>query len=69
MAVIPASQEVLGNVPTNAGKVRYAGSIPGSKRSLGGERGSPLQYSCLENPTDRGACRLQSIASHRVRHS
>ena len=28
--------------------------------------GSPLQYSCLENPTDRGACRLQSMGSQRV---
>ena len=31
------------------------GSIPGSGRSLGGENGNPLQYSCLENPTDREA--------------
>ena len=29
--------------------------IPGSGRSLGGGRGNPLQHSCLENPTDRGA--------------
>ena len=28
---------------------------PGSGRSSGGERGNPLQYSCLENPMDRGA--------------
>ena len=34
-----------------------------------GERnGNPLQYPCLENPMDRGAWRLQSIGSHRVRH-
>ena len=31
------------------------GSIPGSGRSLGEENGNPLQYSCLENPMDRGA--------------
>ena len=31
------------------------GSIPGSGRSLGEGNGSPLQYSCLENPVDRGA--------------
>ena len=31
------------------------GSIPGSGRSLGGGHGNPLQYSCLENPMDRGA--------------
>ena len=31
------------------------GSIPGSGRSPGGGHGNPLQYSCLENPKDRGA--------------
>ena len=31
------------------------GSVPGSGRSPGGGRGSPFQYSCLENPTDQGA--------------
>ena len=31
------------------------GSIPGSARSLGEGNGNPLQYSCLEEPTDRGA--------------
>ena len=31
------------------------GPIPGSGRSPGGEPGNPLQYSCLENPMDRGA--------------
>ena len=30
------------------------GSIPGSGRAPGEENGNPLQYSCLENPTDRG---------------
>ena len=30
------------------------GSIPGSGRSSGEGNGNPLQYSCLENPTDRG---------------
>ena len=30
------------------------GSVPGSGRSSGGGQGNPLQYSCLENPTDRG---------------
>ena len=33
------------------------GSIPGSGRSPGGQHGSPLQHSCLENPTDSGAWR------------
>ena len=32
-----------------------AGSIPGSGRSSGGENGTSLQYSCMENPMDRGA--------------
>ena len=32
-----------------------AGSIPGSERSPGEGNGNPLQYSCLENPMDRGA--------------
>ena len=31
------------------------GSIPGSGRSPGEGNGNPLQYSCLENPTDGGA--------------
>ena len=31
------------------------GLIPGSGRSPGGGHGNPLQYSCLENPSDRGA--------------
>ena len=34
-----------------------SGSIPGSERSSGEGNGNPLQYSCLENPTDRGAWR------------
>ena len=33
------------------------GSTPGSRRSPGGGNGNPLQYSCLENPMDRGAWR------------
>ena len=31
------------------------GSVPGSGRSSGEGNGTPLQYSCLENPMDRGA--------------
>ena len=38
-----------------AGDVKDVGSIPGSGRSPGGGQGSPLHYSCLENPMDRGA--------------
>ena len=43
------------NPPANAGNGRDVGSIPGSRRSPGGGHGSPLQYSCLEDPMDRGA--------------
>ena len=46
---------VVKNPPVNAGDVRDAHSIPGSRRSPGGGHGNPLQYSCLENPMDRGA--------------
>ena len=38
-----------------AGDVTEAGSTPGLGRPPGGGRGYPLQHSCLENPTDRGA--------------
>ena len=47
---------VVKNLPANAGDVRDAGSVPGSERFPGGGHGNPLQYSCLENPMDRGAC-------------
>ena len=45
------------NLPANAGEIGEAGSVPGSGRSPGGGNGNPLQYSCLENPADRGAWR------------
>ena len=45
------------NPPANAGDARDTGSIPRSGRSPGGGHGNPLQYSCLENPMDRGAWR------------
>ena len=43
------------NSPANAGDIRDMGLIPGSGKSPGGKYGIPLQYSCLENPMDRGA--------------
>ena len=43
------------NPPANAGDVSNTGSISESGRSPEGERGNLLQYSCLENPMDRGA--------------
>ena len=59
-----ASQVVLvvKNLPANAGHVRDMGSIPGLGRSPGGRHGNPLQYSCLENPMDRGAWEPASSA-------
>ena len=41
----------------NAGDAGVVGSIPGSGRSPGGRHGNPLQYSCLENPMNKGAWR------------
>ena len=43
------------NLPANAGDIRDTGSISGSGKSLGGGHDNPVQYSCLENPMDRGA--------------
>ena len=56
----------LKDLPANAGDVRDLSSIPGSGRSPGGGHGNPLQYSCLENPMDRGAWRA---TVHRVAKS
>ena len=65
-------------LPADAGDIRDSGSIPGSGRSPGGGHGNPLQYSCLENPMDRGAwwaavygvaksqTRLKQLSSHVV---
>ena len=46
---------VVKKPPTIARDSRDLGSIPGSGRSPGEGNGNPLQYSCLENPMDRGA--------------
>ena len=46
---------VVKNVLANAGDLRGKGLISGLGRSSGGGNGNPLQYSCLENPMDRGA--------------
>ena len=51
----------------NAGDIRDMGSIPGLGRSPGGGHGNPLQYSCLENPTEEPGG-LQSMGLQRVRH-
>ena len=51
-----ASQVVLvvKNLPTNAGDIKALSLIPGLGRYPGGGHGNPLQYSCLENPMNRG---------------
>ena len=54
---------VVKNPPVSVGDERDPGSIPGLGRSPGGGNGNPLQYSCLENPMDRGAWRA---TVHRV---
>ena len=49
---------VVKNPPANAGDSGDVGSIPEWGRSPGEGHGNPVQYSCLENPTDRGAWRV-----------
>ena len=57
---------VVKNLPAKAGDVRDVSLIPGSGRSPGGRHGNSLQYSCLENPMDRGAWQA---TVHRVTES
>ena len=45
---------VVENPPANAGDARDEGSVPESGRSPGEGNGNPLQYSCLENPMEKG---------------
>ena len=54
------------NPPANTGDIRDPGSIPGSERFPGEGNGKPFQYSCLENPIDKGT--WQAIV-HRVTES
>ena len=58
---------MVNNLPANAGDIRHMGLIPRLGRFPGRRHGNPLQYSCLENPMDKGAGRLQSIGSLRDR--
>ena len=57
---------VVKNPPASAGDTKDAGSISGSGRSPGEGNGNPLQYSCLEDPMDRGA---QPATVHEVAES
>ena len=55
---------VVKNPPAHVGDGRDLGLTPGSRRSPGGGHGNPVQYSCLENPMDRGAWKatIHSVA-------
>ena len=55
-------------VKESAYNARDPGSIPGSGRSPGEGNGNPLQYSCLENPMDRGTWQATVHGVARVRH-
>ena len=65
-AVLSYFEDVLKNLPANAGDIGDVDSVPGSRRSPGGRNGNPLQYSCLGNPMVRGAWRA---AVHRIAKS
>ena len=56
-------------VKASASNVGDPGSIPGSGRSPREGNGTPLQYSCLESPMDRGAWRVHRVAKSRTRLS
>ena len=70
--VLGASQLalVVKSLPSkaNAGDLRHVGLIPGLGRSPGEGYSNSLQYSCLENPMDKGAWHVQSIGLQRVGH-
>ena len=54
------------NLPADAGDIGDSGLIPGSGRSPGRGNGNPLQYSCLEDPMDRGGWRAPVHGATRV---
>ena len=60
---------VVKNLLVNAGDIRDSGSIPGSGRFPGVGDGNIFQYSCLENPMDRGAWQatVHGVAQNRTR--
>ena len=57
---------MIKNLPANSGDIKDMGLIPGLVRAPGGGHGNPLQYSCLENPMDRG---VWQVLAHRVAKS
>ena len=56
---------VVKNLPANEGAAGDRGSIPGRGSSPGGGNGSPLQYSCWDDPMDRGAWWTASLWVHK----
>ena len=68
LSVLPTEALGVKNPPTDAGDIRDTCSIPVSGRSPGGSHGNPLPYSCLEDPTDRGASRttVHGVAKSRT---
>ena len=60
---------VIKSPPANAGNVTNAGSIPGLRRSPEEGHDNPVQYSCLENPMDRGVWRatVYGVAKSKTR--
>ena len=59
---------VVKNLPANEGDARDVGLIPWLERPPGGGNGNPLQHSCRENSTDRGAWWASVQGLQRVRH-
>ena len=57
------------NSYSNAGDIGEVGSTPGLRRPPEGGQSNPLQYSCLENPMDRGAWRaiVRGVAKSQTR--
>ena len=60
--------KVVKNPPANAEDRKDSSLTPGFKRTPGVGNSSPLQYSCLENPMDRGAWQATVQGSQRVGH-
>ena len=72
MTLWPVASEgalVVQNLLVSAGDIREAGLIPGSGRSPGGGHDNLFQYSCLENPMDRGLAGYSSLDSLNVSES
>ena len=64
----PVRGSLVKNTPANAGDARDVGLIPDLGRSAGVGNGNPRRYSCLENPTDRGAWWATVHRLHRIEH-